>query len=63
MARIRSYREPIPSPHPYIVNGSPFEMPSCEYRDVFVFLEDPKLEFYQEDLAFLRAMNIDIFSE
>lgn len=60
---IRSYREPIPNRQPFYVDTSKQPPSLGEWRDVFVILEEPLLEFYQEDLAFLKTMRIDVFSE
>ena len=62
MAKIRSYRETIPNAQPFYVDTSK-QPPSGEWRDVYVILEEPKLEFYKEDLAYLKALMIDVFSE
>lgn len=63
MAYIRSYREPIPNVNLQPVDTSRGPLPRSEWRDVFVILEEPLLELYQEDLAYLKAMRIDVFSE
>jgi len=62
MAYIRSYREPIANRLPFYADTSKGPLPG-EWRDVYVVLEEPLLEFYKEDLAYLKALRIDIFSE
>lgn len=62
MKRIRSYMKPIEIPLNQKINLSDIipENPQCE--EIFVICEDPLLEMTQKDLAFLRALQIDIFS-
>jgi hypothetical protein len=57
---IRSYREPLPNPHPF-VNSFDSAHLYTNYRDVFVVLEEPLFELYQADLVFLRKCGIDPF--
>ena len=60
---IRSYRRPIEIPLSQKINLSDIIPYQQEYEEVFVILEEPLLEFSKKDLAYLKALKIDVFSE
>ena len=62
MGRIRSYRKPIEVPLNRFFNISDITGQQV-YEETFVILEVPVLEVNKRDLAWLRSIGIDIFSE
>lgn len=63
---IRAYRKPLHLPPHVSPNDSSTPdnpLSSFPYKDIFVILESPLLEFDHADLVFLRDLKIDPFTE